>query len=105
MPLAARTAFGLGVKRCTSNADALSRRMGCTTKLRLHTRVSPGCFLRTEGSSIALINLIHRDTFGCASTFSAQLRPLGFCRPLLQSATTFAAPFFIRPDPEEDDIF
>ena len=34
-----------------------------------------------------------------------QFRPLGFCRPPFQSSATFAAPFCIRSDPDEDDIF
>lgn len=32
-------------------------------------------------------------------------RPLGCCRPFVQSRTTFAAPFCTRPDPGEDDVF
>ena len=31
-------------------------------------------------------------------------RPLGYCRPPLQPEATFAAPFCIRSEPDEDDI-
>ena len=35
----------------------------------------------------------------------ADLGRLGSCRPPRQPEATFAVPFYIRPDPDEDDCF
>ena len=52
--------------------------------------------------------MIHHGTCGSPSrTFSRRhghFRPLGSCRPPLQPEVTFAAPFYIRPDSDEDDV-
>jgi hypothetical protein len=40
-----------------------------------------------------------------AALLHGQFRPLGCCRPPIQSSATFAVPFCTRPDPGEDDAF
>ncbi len=51
--------------------------------------------------------VLHHGISGSPSTTprrrSGHFRPLGYCRPPIQSLATFAAPFYIRPDPDEDD--
>ena len=87
---------------------------GGATEIGLHPRPRPSGFFHTgfptpTSSCASRSALIHRGTpFGSASRTviaHAQLRPLGFCRPSLQSATMFAAPFSVRPDSDEDDVF
>jgi hypothetical protein len=74
-------------------------------RLRFHTEGSSTDFIVRGFSPL----LIHRGICGSpaidAFVFPGQFRPLGCCRPPLQSVATFAAPFFARPDPDVDDFF
>lgn len=61
---------------------------------RLQLRVAPPRF--TLAPSVARLG---------AEALRGQFRPLGCCRPPVQSPAAFAVPFCTRPDPGEDDVF
>ena len=84
------------------------------TRLWLHSRAVRELFAPYRGlkhrlQPAGVTRLLRHGTCGSPSreqrSFLGQFRPLGCCRSPHQITVTFAVPFCIRPDSDEDDIF